>query len=156
MFRGIFRFASFPIIQPFSPVLPYWLWAQRQCVFSHQTALALHKVTSAPPEVFFTLPPNVRKRAVLPEKAIVYRAEIPEDEQGTISAFSLCTTTILRAFKDCVDAIEADDRSATTTDVLDAAFQIARQREQIDAIEEREISAILDRIGWHKPSPKRR
>ena len=61
--RGIYRLVHFPVGEH-AELAGVWLWSEREGVFSHQTALALHGLSDAmPAQVHLTLPSAWRFRA---------------------------------------------------------------------------------------------
>ena len=63
MGRGIYRLVHFPQLTDAEDLVVHWLWAQREGVFSHTTALQLHQLSDAMPErATMTLPESWSKR----------------------------------------------------------------------------------------------
>jgi predicted transcriptional regulator of viral defense system len=64
--RGVYRFPSFPP-HPQEDLVVFWLWAARESVFSHESALSLHELSDVLPNVVvMTVPPSwaTRRRKV--------------------------------------------------------------------------------------------
>lgn len=81
-----------------------WLWSDREGMFSHQTALALHDLSDVlPAQVHVTLPEGWRKRRLsVPEGVVLHYGVVPESERrwfGPVPA-----TDPLRTLVDCANA----------------------------------------------------
>lgn len=60
--RGIYRLVHFPIGEH-EELVVLWLWSEKEGVFSHQTALALHDLSDIlPSRIHMTLPKSWNKR----------------------------------------------------------------------------------------------
>jgi len=79
--RGVYRFVHFPA-GDHEELAVVWLWSEREGVFSHQTALALHGLSDVlPGQIHLTLPAEWRHRRFrVPEGVVLHHAGIaPED-----------------------------------------------------------------------------
>ena len=76
--RGLYRLTNFPPGDQ-EDLVVFWLWSQRQGVFSHQTALFLHDLCDAlPGHVHMTLPsPPALRRRVVPQGLCLHLGSVP-------------------------------------------------------------------------------
>lgn len=101
MRRGVYRLVHFPAGEHEDLAL-VWLWSERQGVFSHQTALALHDLSDIlPSQVHLTLPEAWRQRRLrVPEGVVLHFGDVARSELrwfGPVPA-----TAPLRTLEDCV------------------------------------------------------
>jgi len=101
--RGVYRIVHFPA-GDHEDLTAIWLWSDREGVFSHQTALALHDLSDVlPAQVHLTLPEGWRKRRLrVPDGVVVHHGEIAESERrwfGPVPA-----TPPRRTLEDCAAA----------------------------------------------------
>ena len=75
--RGIYRLVHFPA-GDHEDLTAVWLWSEREGVFSHQTALALHDLSDVlPAQVHLTLPAAWRRRRLrVPEGVVLHFANV--------------------------------------------------------------------------------
>jgi predicted transcriptional regulator of viral defense system len=98
--RGIYRLAQFPPVEH-DDLVELWLWSQREGVFSHETALALHELSDAlPTRVHLTLPRGTTRRST-PDGVVLHRADIPDADRMWIGLVPV--TTPGRTLRDAVD-----------------------------------------------------
>ena len=98
--RGVYRLVHFPA-GDHEDLTVVWLWSEREGVFSHQTALALHDLSDVlPARVHFTLPEAWRKRRLrAPNGVVLHYGDVAESERrwfGPVPA-----TAPLRTLEDC-------------------------------------------------------
>ena len=94
-------------------------------MFSHETALYLHRLSDVlPRQVHLTVPVDWAKRRLrVPKGLVLYYAEVPKRERIDLGAIPV--TTISRTLIDCVavhvspDLIEQAVRQARTRGVMD-------------------------------------
>ena len=104
--RGIYRLARYP--QTDESQLVIWsLWSrnrggERQGVFSHQTALALHDLTDAnPAKLHMTVPRSFRRLREPPDVLVLHRGELVSTDVEERRGYAL--TQPLRTIVDLVD-----------------------------------------------------
>ena len=114
-YRGIYRLASFP--EPKWPNLIVWsLWSrdrsgQPQGVFSHQTALELHRGDynlSTP--LHLTVPKHFRKNCEMPKEIILHKADLADHEIERYSGYFVTTRERTRADTQSVLSFPRADR----------------------------------------------
>lgn len=98
--RGVYRLVHFPA-GDHEDLAAIWLWSERQGVFSHQTALALHDLSDVlPAQVHVTLPATWHQRRLRePEGVVLHYGDVVESERhwfGPVPA-----TAPLRTLEDC-------------------------------------------------------
>jgi predicted transcriptional regulator of viral defense system len=94
--RGVYRLVHFPA-GDHEDLTVVWLWSEREGVFSHQTALALHDLSDVlPAQVHLTLPQAWRKRRLrVPDSVVLHYGDVPESERcwfGPVPATALLRT----------------------------------------------------------------
>ncbi len=101
--RGVYRVVHFPSTEH-EDLTAIWLWSERQGVFSHQTALALHDLSDIlPARVHLTLPASWRiRRLRAPEDVALHFGDIADDERRWFGAVP--ATSPLRTLNDCAAA----------------------------------------------------
>lgn len=101
--RGIYRWAYFPLSED-SELIELWLWSSKVGVFSHQTALFLHRLSDAlPAKLHMTVPEDwSRKRLQLPEHLVLHYSQLEEQETSWFGAIK--TTKPLRTLLDCIES----------------------------------------------------
>lgn len=118
--RGIYRFATFPPhVQ--SPMVVRWLWTGKEGVFSHESALLLHDLSDALPNVLvLTVPTSwATRRRKTPPGIELHIADLRDDEVKWIDAVPV--TTPLRTVLDCT-------RAGASPELVDAAVHQAFAR----------------------------
>lgn len=102
--RGIFRLDSFPLVAD-SEVMIWYLWSsdrkgQPQGVYSHETALALHRIISwNAKRLHITVPPAFQ-RMVVPSVIHLHKKRLSPEEVE--SRFGIRYTNILRTMLDLI------------------------------------------------------
>jgi predicted transcriptional regulator of viral defense system len=101
--RGIFRLTHYPPGEH-EDLVVLWLWSEQAGVFSHETALSLHRLSDVLPSVYhLTLPASwAPRRLRVPPSVRLYYADIPKGERTWQGPVPL--TNPLRTFLDCVKA----------------------------------------------------
>ena len=106
--RGVLRLARFPP-GDHEDLVPLWLWAEGEGVFSHEIALALHDLSGALPSVrHMIVPPSWRARRLRVPKGLVLHYDdlngCEVEWKGVVKI-----TNPLRTVVDCtLDAVEPD------------------------------------------------
>lgn len=106
--RGVYRLVHFPSSEHEELVVA-WLWSDKQGVFSHQTALALHGLSDTlPAKAHLSLPTawNARRLRV-PADVIVHHGDIPKRERTWFGAVP--ATSPVRTLADCAHGKLAPD-----------------------------------------------
>ena len=130
--RGVYRLVHFPAGEH-EDLTATWLWSEREGVFSHQTALALHDLSDVlPARVHLMLPEGWRKRRLrVPDGVVLHFGEVPESERrwfGPVPA-----TAPLRTLEDC--AAEHLPPELLRSAALDALARGLVARRELAAIE---------------------
>lgn len=101
--RGIYRLMDYPERNNEDLIIAR-LWSEGQGVFSHQTALRLHGLCDHISfDIHMTLPPAWRRRRLqVPDRIVLYYADIPSDEVKGRAGFPV--TTPQRTLNDCIKA----------------------------------------------------
>jgi predicted transcriptional regulator of viral defense system len=98
--RGVYRLVHFPP-GDYEDLVVVWLWSDRAGVFSHETALALHRLSDAlPAKVHLTLPPAWKSRRLQAPAGVALRfADIDDADRTWAGAVQV--TTPARTVIDC-------------------------------------------------------
>lgn len=98
--RGIYRLVHFPSSDD-EDLVVFWLWSDRQGVFSHETALVRHQLSDLlPHEVELTLPVSWKRRRLrVPAGLRLHYADLPLQDRGWYGPVPI--TTALRTLRDC-------------------------------------------------------
>jgi hypothetical protein len=98
--RGVYRFVHFPA-SDHEELAVVWLWSDREGVFSHQTALALHGLSDVlPGQIHLTLPAEWRRRRFrVPEGVVLHHAAVPPEDRVWFGPVPV--TSPLRTLRDC-------------------------------------------------------
>jgi predicted transcriptional regulator of viral defense system len=85
--RGIYRLVHFPPGEH-EDLVTVWLWSERQGVFSHETALALHGLSDAlPARIHLTLPAEWTKRRFrVPAGVVLHHADLARAERAWVGS----------------------------------------------------------------------
>lgn len=128
MKRGIYRLVHFPASE-YEDLVVFWLWSEREGVFSHETALELHDLSDIlPSRVHLTLPTAWRRRRLrVPSGLALHFADI--NEGGRTSFEAVPMTTPRRTLRDSIDS-QMEPR------LVDQAIRQARRRGLISATDE--------------------
>lgn len=133
--RGLYRLVHFPTSEN-EDLVVFWLWADRQGVFSHDTALALHDLSDIlPGRVHMTLPVGWRSRRLrVPPGLSIHYAEIDDGDRSSFEAVPV--TAPLRTLEDCIEA-QMEPR------LVDQAIRQARHRGLISGTDETTLQEKL-------------
>lgn len=98
--RGIYRLVHFPAGEH-EELVAAWLWSELTGVISHQSALALHRLSDVlPAQIHLTLPEAWRRRRFrVPADIVLHYADVPTDDRSWFSAVP--TTNPRRSLNDC-------------------------------------------------------
>lgn len=137
--RGVYRLVHFPAGEH-EELAAIWLWSEREGVFSHMTALALHDLSDAlPAQLHITLPEAWRKRRLrVPEGVVVHYGDIGDSERGWFGPAPV--TAPLRTLKDCA-------ASHVAPELLRAGALDALARGLVERCELDEIEKALEAFG---------
>jgi predicted transcriptional regulator of viral defense system len=124
--NGRVRRVHFPARQH-EDLVAAWLWAEREGVFSHETALSLHELSDVlPARVHLTLPAAwLRRRLRVPEGITLHYRDVGSDERAWVGAVPV--TTPRRTLTDCLashvspETIEKATRDAVRRGLLSRA-----------------------------------
>lgn len=112
--RGVYRVVHFPASEH-EDLVVVWLWSERQGVFSHQTALALHGLSDAlPSRIHLTLPSAWRRRRFrVPAGVVLHHSDVATSDRSWFGAVPV--TAPARTLRDCADETLSPDllRQAT-------------------------------------------
>ncbi len=134
--RGIYRLVHFPPGDR-EDLVVLWLWSQREGVFSHETALALHQLSDALPAcVHFTLPLSWKSRRLrVPRGVRLYHADIPDADR--VWHGSVLVTSPARTLLDCA-------RDAVSPELVLQAFQEGSRRGLFSAESVADVAEYLE------------
>jgi predicted transcriptional regulator of viral defense system len=106
--RGIYRLVHFPAGEHEELVVA-WLWSEREGVFSHETALALHGLSDVlPARAHLTLPADWRRRRFrVPDGIVLHHDDVRRAERVWIGPVPV--TSPRRTLVDCAKAFVAPD-----------------------------------------------
>jgi predicted transcriptional regulator of viral defense system len=98
--RGIYRLVHFPAGEH-EELVQAWLWSEHIGVFSHQTALAAHRLSDAlPTRLHLTLPAKwIHRRFRTPGGVALHHADVPKLERTWFGPVPI--TTVNRTLNDC-------------------------------------------------------
>jgi predicted transcriptional regulator of viral defense system len=98
--RGTFRLVHFPVSDDEDLVVA-WLWSDQEGVFSHETALRLHRLSDVlPAEKHLTLPTAWRRRRIkVPRGLVLHHADLVPSDIAWYGSVRI--TTPLRTLLDC-------------------------------------------------------
>ena len=101
--RGVYRLVHFPSGEH-EDLVTVWLWSDREGVFSHETALMLHRLSDVlPARVHITLPDAWRRRRFrVPTGVTLHHAHVPQEDRAWMGAVPL--TSPRRTLLDCAAA----------------------------------------------------
>jgi predicted transcriptional regulator of viral defense system len=121
--RGILRLVNFPPTDE-EDLVPIWLWSDRTGVFSHETALALHRLSDAlPGKKHLTVPASWSKRRLqVPEGVVLHYADLSKNDMSWKGPVRI--TSPVRTIHDCIDdAVDPDHvRQAITQGIRRGLF----------------------------------
>jgi predicted transcriptional regulator of viral defense system len=106
--RGMYRLVHFPSSEHEELVVA-WLWSDKQGVFSHQTALALHSLSDTlPAKAHLSLPSAwTSRRLRVPPDVIVHHSDVPKRDRTWFGAVP--ATSPVRTLADCAHEKLAPD-----------------------------------------------
>jgi hypothetical protein len=143
--RGIFVFNK---IQPapHAPLIPFWLWSEKEGIFSHDSALFLHEALKDPPHTQRMILPRDWKgrRLRIPEGLVVSYEDVPPWNHQQLGP--LRVTTIERSNADCVRAgiaLNAKPRATSKPQNPAEPAPYLTANQKISA----EMNVILEEIG---------
>ena len=101
--RGVYRLVHYPL-SGHGDRIALWLWSDQKGVFSHESALMMHRLSDVLPEkMHLTLPKSwTRRRVKIPSHVVPYFADIPESDRTWIG--SVPVTTPERTIADCAES----------------------------------------------------
>jgi len=137
--RGIYRLVHFPAGEH-EELITAWLWCDQAGVISHQTALALHRLSDAlPANVHLTLPQAWRRRRLRgPPGVVIHHADVPPDDRVWFGAVP--ATHPRRTLNDCAG-------EGVAPDLLRQAAQQAIRRGLVTKGELRDVDEALRPFG---------
>lgn len=106
--RGIYRLVHFPAGEHEELIIA-WLWSEREGIFSHETALALHGLSDVlPARTHLTLPAGWRRRRFrVPDGIVLHHDDVSPDERVWFGPVPV--TSPRRTLDDCAKAFVAPD-----------------------------------------------
>ncbi|MBM4396153.1 MAG: type IV toxin-antitoxin system AbiEi family antitoxin domain-containing protein [Deltaproteobacteria bacterium] len=136
--RGIYRLIHHPAGDQ-EELIVLWLWSEQVGVFSHETALSLHRISDVLPSRFhLTLPLAWKKRRLrVPDRVTPYYENLLKPERTWVGAVPV--TTVARTLSDCLDA-------NVTTDTIRAAVRDVSRRGLLGPTEVQVFLDELDRM----------
>jgi predicted transcriptional regulator of viral defense system len=137
--RGIYRLVHFPAGEH-EELVSAWLWSERSGVFSHQTALALHRLSDAlPARLHLTLPAAwQRRRFRVPEGLVLHHADIPTQDRTWFGPVPI--TSVKRTLNDCA-------RDGLSPELLRQAAKEALHRGLVVRADLPDVRAVLKAYG---------
>jgi predicted transcriptional regulator of viral defense system len=149
--RRVYRLVHFPA-GDHEELVALWLGFDRQGVFSHQTALALHDLSDIlPSRVHLTLPAAWRRRRFrVPAGVVLHHADVAEAERSWHGAIPI--TSPKRTLADCANA------HLSPAELLSQAFQQALARGLISREDAVDVERALAPFGGTRgsgPHPRR-
>lgn len=141
--RGIYRLVHFPAGEHEEFVLA-WLWSEQAGVFSHQTALSLHRLSDAlPSQMHLTLPSDWKTRRFrVPPDVVLHHADVKPEERawyGPVPA-----TNVRRTLNDCA-------RDGLSPELLRQATQQALRRGLVTKTDVADVAVALAPFGGIEP-----
>lgn len=117
--RGIYRLSNFPPT-PAEDLVVFWLWSDRQGVFSHATALLQHRLSDAlPGSSCMTVPTMWRdRRHQVPAGLHLHYADLPPQSHVWIDG-----VPVTRPLRTVVDCIAHGESLEITADALRDALE---------------------------------
>ena len=138
-FRGVYRLAHYPTSEH-EDLLVLWLASDHQGTFSHETALALHRLSDVLPSRAHISLPASWKRRTLPDLAERHYEAVPAEDRAWVGP--LPVTSPLRTLRDCMAVLTAPELVAQAFDQVLARGLIAPQ--------------IVEQLRADAPPPYRR
>jgi predicted transcriptional regulator of viral defense system len=137
--RGIYRLVHFPAGEH-EELVTVWLWSEQEGVFSHQTALALHRLSDAmPSQIHLTLPSAWHARRFrVPEGVVLHHSDVAKEERTWFGPVPI--TSVKRTLNDCA-------REGVSPELLQQATKQALQRGLVVRAELPHVRASLKAFG---------
>jgi predicted transcriptional regulator of viral defense system len=137
--RGIYRLVHFPAGEH-EDLVAAWLWTEQLGIFSHETALSLHRLSDVlPANLSLTLPESWRRRRLrVPEGLVLHHADIPKAERTWFGPVPV--TSVRRTLRDCALA-------ALSPEMLRHASKQALQRGLVTRADLADVRASLKAFG---------
>lgn len=137
--RGIYRLVHFPAGEH-EELIAAWLWSELAGVVSHQSALALHRLSDVlPAQIHLTLPEAWRRRRFrVPADIVLHHADLAPDDRSWFGAVP--TTSPARSLNDCAKA-------GLSPELLQQAAQQALHRGLVRRGELSDVETALTPFG---------
>jgi predicted transcriptional regulator of viral defense system len=137
--RGVYRLVHFPAGEH-EELSVVWLWSDREGVFSHQTALALHGLSDVlPARIHLTLPAEWRRRRFrVPNDVVLHHADVPTSDRAWFGPVPV--TSPRRTLIDCA-------REKVSPDLLRQAAQQAMRRGLVVKTDLPDVEQALQPFG---------
>jgi len=137
--RGIYRLVHFPPGEH-EELVTAWLWSEQTGVFSHQTALALHRLSDAMrAQLHLTVPSAWRQRRFrLPHGLVLHHADLPKQDRTWFGPVPV--TSVKRTLSDCA-------REGLSPELLRQAARQALQRGVVARSDLGDVKAALKPFG---------
>jgi predicted transcriptional regulator of viral defense system len=137
--RGIYRLVRFPAGEH-EELVSAWLWSERSGVFSHQTALCLHRLSDAmPARLHLTLPAAwQRRRFRIPEGLVLHHADVAAQDRTWFGPVPI--TSVARTLNDCA-------RDGLSPELLRQAAKEALRRGLVGRADLPDVRAALKAFG---------
>lgn len=137
--RGVYRLVHFPAGEH-EDLVSAWLWSEQKGVVSHQTALALHRLSDAmPAQIHLTLPSAWRSRRFrLPDGLVLHFADVSKQERTWFGAVPI--TSVKRTLNDCA-------RNGISPELLRQATKQALRRGVVARTNLADVRASLRSFG---------
>jgi predicted transcriptional regulator of viral defense system len=137
--RGIYRLVHFPAGEH-EELVAAWLWSELAGVVSHQSALALHRLSDVlPAQIHLMLPEAWRRRRFrVPVDIVLHYADVPTNDRSWFGAVP--TTNSRRSLNDCA-------KSGLSPELLQQAAQQALRRGLVTRDEIGDVETALKPFG---------
>jgi hypothetical protein len=115
--RGVYRFREYDDLpdEDTDPLVRWSLWSRGEGVVSHSTALAVHDLGIANPElIHLTVPPGFRRKDT---SVVLHRATLPPDEVEVHQGFRV-TSPVRAVVESAADWIDQDVLDSAVIDLL--------------------------------------
>jgi len=142
--RGIYRLVHFPFGEH-EELVVLWLWSDKQGVFSHQTALALHDLSDVlPSRIHMTLPESWSQRRIkLPKGVEFHYSDVHAEDTRWHDAVPV--TSAPRTIADAIDTY-------TSSSLIRQAISQAGERGLLTRTQTAELVQALD-AREHETNP---
>ncbi len=137
--HGVYRLVHFPPSET-EPLTELWLWSDRTGVFSHQTALSLHRLSDNLPSGFdLTLPMSQKRRRLrVPDGVSLHHRDLAPTERTWFGPVFI--TSPARTLNDCA-------RANLSPELLQQATRQALERGIVTRAELTEVAVALKPYG---------